>query len=108
EVSATQMQRDSYAWSPAGDRGVDHVRIDTWQFGRIVAARPQHFPLLVIAQVREACFVQLQILAPSRPKVGDYFLIRLAEIVVELFHRRVGVRTDRAPAAAVMQHAGRR
>ena len=67
-----------------GDRGVDHVGVNIGQLVGIVAAVAQHLALIGIAQVGEVDFVELQILAPGCAERSYGFLVRLAQVVIEL------------------------
>ena len=91
----------------AGNRRVDHLRVDRRKALGFVAPLAQELPLLGIAQVRQVDFVELQVAAAGLRERLDGAAVSESEIAIELIHVRVDLRAHGAAAAAEMKNARR-
>ena len=78
------MHGDREIRRPSFERHVDRLRIRLWQVLGVVAVLAEVLPHLLVAEIREAHVVELQIAAAGVVEMADRLAVGRAEIGPEL------------------------
>ena len=108
EIAAAQMHGDGHVGRDVGDRRVDHAGIDARQRRRILAAIGDLLAQRRIAQIGQIDLVELQIAAAGIGEGAHRLAIGLAEVAIEIVHRRIDRFRHGVAAVAEMQRRRRR
>ena len=101
------MHGHHHVAGPAGDGGIDQLRIGLEQPFHLIAPVLQLCQLFGVAEIGDVRLVQLQVAATGRGEVLDRRGIGGAEVGEEAGHVRIGMGIHRPPPATEMQHGGR-
>src|SRR5262245_8857787 len=108
EIAAAKVGRNDHIGRLGLQGSVEHLAIEIKLPVRIVAAIVQHLALILVAEIREGYVVDLKIAAARVVERPDRLAVGLREIGVVVVKVRIDLFAHDAPAAAVVEHTGRR